>query len=167
MKRTIIGILTLLITISTFAAPPQRRGGGQGAPQGAQGGPGGGGRGGEILAPGALADFLDLTEAQIASIETLRETLRATIEPLREQQRANHEAIKAAVEAGNAQAAGQAMLANHDLRQQMKAARDAYETSFEGLLTAGQKAKWDVYQEIVELRRSGRPDGPPEGGPQP
>ena len=165
MKRTLILILTLLMTVSIFAAPP-RRGAGPGSPQNAQGGPGGPGGGrGEVLSPGALADFLDLDESQIASIETLRETLRSAIEPLREQQRANREAIKTALEAGNAQAAGQAMLANHNLREQMKAARDSFETSFEALLTASQKAKWDVYQEIVELRHS-RPDGPPENGPQ-
>ena len=161
MKRTLILILTLLMTLSAFAAPPQRRG--PGAPQNAQGGPGG--RGGEILPPGALAEFLDLTESQIASIDSLRETLQATIEPLRERQRANREAIQSALESGNAQAAGEAMLANYKIGQQIKAARDSFETSFESLLTASQKAKWDVYQEIVDLRHS-RAGGPPEAGPQ-
>ena len=164
MKRTLILILTLLTTLSAFAAPPQRRG--PGAPQNAQGGPGApGGRGGEILPPGALAEFLDLTESQIASIDSFRETLQSTIEPLREQQRANREAIQSALESGNAQAAGEAMLANYKISQQIKAARDSFETSFESLLTASQKAKWDVYQEIVDLRHS-RAGGPPEAGPQ-
>jgi Spy/CpxP family protein refolding chaperone len=82
--------------------------------------------------------------------------MRTTIEPLREQQKANHEAIRAAVEAGNAAQAGQLLITNHNLGQQIKAAHDTFQTAFEALLTAEQKAKWDVYQEIVEIRRQPR-----------
>jgi len=148
MKRISMILILTLIAVTAIAAPG--RGRGPGGAQGAQQGPG------EILPPPLLAEFLGLTEAQIAQIQPLRETMRATIEPLREQQKANHEQIRAAVEAGNAAQAGQLLVANHNLGQQIKAARDTFETAFEALLTSEQKAKWDVYQEIVELRREAR-----------
>lgn len=145
MKRISIPILILaLVAVAAVAAPGPGRG--PGAPQ-AKHGPG------EILSPPLLAEFLDLTDAQIAQIQPLRETLRSTVEPLRAQQRTNQEQIRAAVEAGNASQAGTLLIANHALGQRIKAAHDTFETAFEALLTSAQRAKWDVYREIVELRR--------------
>lgn len=165
MKRILIFTLTLIIAIAAVAAPQQRRGPGPGpgAQERGDGGPGRGPRGGG-LSPEALADFLDLTEAQIAQADALRETQRAAIEPLREQMRANREALEAAIASGNAQQIGEATLAGKAIRDQIKAAHDAFETSFAALLTASQKAKWDVYQELASMR-GGRPDGPRRGGP--
>ncbi len=148
MKRISMFLVITLIGTAAMAAPGRRPQGGP--PQVPGPAPN------EILSPQALADFLDLTEAQIAQLQPLRETLRTTVEPLREQQRANQEQLRAAVEAGDAAQAGTLVVANHGLSQQMKAAHDAYEASFEALLTAAQKAKWDVYQEIAELRRQPR-----------
>jgi Spy/CpxP family protein refolding chaperone len=148
MKRISIFLVITLIAVTAIAAPG--RGRGPGGPQGPQQGPG------EILPPPLIAEFLGLTEAQIAQIQPLRETMRTTVEPLREQQKANQEQLRAAVEAGNAAQAGQLLVTNYTLGQQIKAARDAFETAFEALLTSEQKAKWDVYQEIAELRREPR-----------
>ncbi|MGZ5441071.1 MAG: Spy/CpxP family protein refolding chaperone [Thermoanaerobaculia bacterium] len=157
MKRISIPILLLtLIAVAAVAAPGPGRGpgggpgAGPGGPQGQQQGPG------EILPPPLLAEFLGLTEAQIAQIQPLRGTLRATVEPLAEQQRANQEQLRAAVDAGNAAQAGQLLITNHGLGQQIRAAHDTFKAAFEALLTSEQKAKWDVYQEISELRRSPR-----------
>ncbi len=166
MKRMLVFTLTLIVAIAAVAAPPQRRGPEGAGPQGQRGpGPGGGPRGAG-LSPEALADFLDLTEAQIAQADALRKTQRAAIEPLREQMQANREALEAAIAAGNAQQIGEVTLANKALRDQVKAAHDAFETSFEALLTASQKAKWDVYQELAAMRGSRPDDGPSRRGPR-
>lgn len=150
MKRISLTILILtLITAAAIAAPRP----GAGAPQPQQQGPGGAG---EILPPPLLAQFLGLTEAQIAQVTPLRETLRATVEPLRDQMRENQEQIRAAVEAGNAAKAGELMVANYKIGQQIKAAHDAFQSAFEAILTSEQKAKLAIYEEIVALRRSAR-----------
>ena len=132
------------------------RGGPGGPPPQDAEGPRPGGPGGE-LPPALLAEFLDLTEAQIAQVQSLRDTLRATVEPLHETQRANQEQLRAAVEAGDAAKAGALLVANHGIAQQIKAAHDAFRTSFEGILTSEQKAKFAVYQELLELRRDRGP----------
>ncbi|HEX2059851.1 MAG TPA: Spy/CpxP family protein refolding chaperone [Thermoanaerobaculia bacterium] len=150
MKRTLIAALILIVAVAAIAAPPQR----PGRAGGGAGGPGGPAEGG--LPPQLLARFLDLSEAQITQAQALRETLQTTVEPLREQTRANHEEIEAALAAGDSAKAGQLMLANYNLRAQIKAAHDSYKASFEAMLTAEQKAKFAVYQELVELRREGR-----------
>lgn len=102
MKRTLIALLILIVATTAFAEP--RRPAGQEGPQEMRG-PG-------LLPPGALAEFLDLSEAQIAQADALRETQR----------------------------------------QQIKAAHDAFKASFEAMLTADQKAKFALYQELVERR---------------
>lgn len=155
MKRTLITILTLIVATAAVAAPP-RPGPGRG-PQGmGPDGPGSRGR----LSPEATAEFLGLSEAQVAQYESLRQTLESAIVPLREQKRANGQAIEEAVAAGNSARAGELMIAGYNLRQQMKAAHDAFKTSFEAMLTAEQKAKWAVYQELSDLRgkRGERPE---------
>jgi Spy/CpxP family protein refolding chaperone len=151
MKRTLIALLILTVATTAFAAPG-RGPGGPGADRGPQGpGPQ------SLLPPPAIAEFLGLTEAQVAQIQSLREQLEATVQPLAEQQRANQQAIEEALAAGNAARVGELMLANYNLRSQMKAAHDAFKAGFEGVLTAAQQAKWAVYNEIVELRRQ-RPE---------
>lgn len=155
MKRTLTAILVLMFAVAAFAAPGARRG------PAAGGGPGGGGpqaqRGGDILPPQMLAEFLDLSEAQITQAQALRESLRQSLEPLREQLRANRQALRDAVEAGNAQTAGELLIAGHAIGQQMKALHDGFAAQFEAMLTPDQKEKWAVYKELMELRRH-RPD---------
>lgn len=153
MKRIAIPILILTLVAMTAFAAPRPGGGPPGPPPQQQQGPG---AGGDILPPQLLAEFLGLTEAQTAAMATLRESMRATVEPLHEQQRANADAIRDAVEAGNAATAGSLLVANHAIGQQIKAAHDSFKTASDALLTAEQKAKLAVYQEIVELRRGAR-----------
>jgi Spy/CpxP family protein refolding chaperone len=145
MTRILISALILVLASPLAAAPPPQ----QANPQA---------RDGELLAPRALAELLDLTDAQKAQIAALRETLRNTAEPLHEQLRANREQLDAAIEAGNAQLIGELVLAGRALREQLQAARQSFGSSFEALLTPDQAAKWAVYEEIRELRRGG--DGP-------
>lgn len=150
MKRITIAIL--LVTMIAAAAVAAPRSGPP--PMNAQG-PRAGGPG--ELPPALLAEFLDLTEAQAAQVQQFRETLRTTTEPLHESMRANREQLEAAVEAGDAAKAGALVIASHQIHEQIKAARDAFKTSFESVLTAEQKAKFAVYQELMELRRERGP----------
>jgi Spy/CpxP family protein refolding chaperone len=155
MKRTLITFLILAVATAAIAAPPPGRPGR--GPQGIGPGPDGPGpRHGGAMSPAVLAEFLGLTDAQIAQVEALREQQEATIRPLREQMRANHEAIEEALASGNSARSGELMLASYNLRTQIKAAHDSYKTSFEALLTAEQKAKWAVYVELMELRKERR-----------
>lgn len=152
MKRTLIATLILIVTAAAVAAPPGRGpapGGGPGRPGGPMPG---------ALPPQALAEFLDLSDAQIEQARTLRETMQATVEPIHEQLRANHEQIEAALASGNSARAGELAVASYNLRQQIKAAHDAFKTSFTAMLNAEQKEKFAVYEELMQLRgkRPGR-----------
>jgi Spy/CpxP family protein refolding chaperone len=155
MKRTLIAALILILTATAaIAAPPQR----PPAPpaNAAPDGPGhGAGARGE-LPPQLLAEFLDLSDAQITQAQALRETLQSSTQSVREQLRANREAIEAAVAAGDAAKAGQLLVASAGLRAQLKTAHDTFKAGFEAMLTADQKAKYAVYQELLELRKGGR-----------
>jgi len=121
MKRIPIVILSLILAVAALAKPSRR---------------------------GNLAEVLDLNEQQQEQLKALRETLRTTVEPLREQKRDLREQIKAAVDAGNAQQAGELLISEKALREQFKAAHQSFETSFEKILTPEQKQKWDVYKEM-------------------
>ncbi|HEY0140934.1 MAG TPA: Spy/CpxP family protein refolding chaperone [Thermoanaerobaculia bacterium] len=157
MKRISVIALITILAVAAIAAPPPGRGpapAGPGGPAPQHGGPG------ELLPPRALAELLDLTEAQKSSLETLRSTLQSAVEPLRDQQRTNHEQIESALAAGDAAKAGQLLLANYGLAQQIHAAHETFRAGFEALLTSDQKAKLAVYQEILELRRGAGPREP-------
>ena len=142
MKRIALLLVVILVAAAAVAAPQRAPAPGRGpAPQH-----------GALLPPEALAEFLELTESQIAQIEVLRQALKAQLDPLIEQQRENQKALDAALQSGNALAIGEAMLALQNIRNQIKAAHDAFAASFEALLTPSQKTKWDIYQEILALR---------------
>lgn len=160
MKRMLTVLGALLITVSTFAAPGPPAGGPQAGappappaagPQGPNGGPGG-----DLLPPDLLAQFLGITDAQKASIEQLRTTLEAAVKPLAEQMKTNNEALKTAVESGDAAKAGQLLVANFNLGQQIKTASDTFRAGVDALLTTEQKAKMAIYNEIKDLRNQPR-----------
>ncbi len=156
MKRiTIITLIVLTMVAATAIAQPRPHAGPGGPPpQGAQGP--GGPRGPE-MSPQMLAEFLDLTEAQISAAQALRDAARATIEPLHATMQTNREALEAAVKAGDAAKAGTLAVANYQIAQQIKAARDASRTKFEALLNAEQKAKLAILEELKELRHNRGP----------
>jgi len=89
-----------------------------------------------LLPPGRLAEFLSLSEAQVEQAKALRATMRETVAPLREQLRAKPEAENA-----------------RELREQIRAAAAAFDSSFTAMLDPDQKAKWAVYREIAQMRR--------------
>lgn len=158
MKRPVIAAITVVITLAAGAFAQHHAGPGGGPGAGPGGGPGAGGF--ELLSPAALVDFLDLSEAQQEQLAALRESQHAAIQPLAEQMRAKREELQAAVEAGNAQQAGELLLAIEALRTQIEAARSGFDAQFEALLTAGQMAKWEIYKEIRDLRGHGQQGGP-------
>ncbi|HEX2834327.1 MAG TPA: Spy/CpxP family protein refolding chaperone [Thermoanaerobaculia bacterium] len=142
MKRTLTAVLLLALTVTAYSAPRAPRG--QRGPRQ------------DALRPQVLADFLDLTDAQKTQAQALRASMRAAVEPLRAQLQANREAVKAAVDAGNAQQAGQLVVSSKGVREQIKAAHETFETQFAALLNAEQKAKWNVLRELREARRDAR-----------
>jgi Spy/CpxP family protein refolding chaperone len=155
MKRT-IALMTLLLATTLFAdQPPKQRPPGPPPAEAAKGGPAG-----ELLSPPQMAIFLNLSDAQKASLQQINESTQTTVKPLAEQAHANQEAIDAAVKAGDAAKAGQLLVANYAIGQQIKAALDAAKTASDAVLTAEQKAKLAIYREIVELQHQ-RPAGPP------
>jgi Spy/CpxP family protein refolding chaperone len=159
MKRTLIALLTLIIATAAFAQRGPRGNGDERRPGGPP--PDGmrrpdGPRGGGILPPDAMAKFLGLSDAQKTQAQTLHETLVATVRPLFEQERANREAVKAAVDAGDSAAAGKAMVEVDKVHDQIKAAHESFKASFTAILTADQKAKFAVLDEIETLRREAR-----------
>ena len=137
MKRLLIAALIVTTTIAATASPRQRR-----------------------PSPDRMrervADVLNLTDAQKSQAQSLRLSLRAAVEPLRAQLRNNREAVKAAVDAGNAQQAGQLLVASKAVREQIKAAHESFQSQFAAILNAEQKAKWSVMQELREARRDQR-----------
>lgn len=152
MKRTLIALFLAAAAVTAIAAPP-----GRGPAPGAEGP---GGPGGGLLPPQAIAELLDLSDAQAEQVQALRETMRATVEPLAEQQRANRQLVEEALPAGNTARVGELVVAGYGLRQQIKAAHDSFRAAFEGLLNAEQKAKWAVYEEIMQLRARRGPKRP-------
>lgn len=162
MKRILTLIGALLLTVSAFAVPGPPPGAPNAQPPaGPQQGPGGpGGPGGDLLPPDLFAQFLGISDAQKASIDALRTAFETATKPVQEQIRANNESLKTAVEAGGAAKAGQLLVANYALGQQLKTAADALKTSVDALLTTEQKAKLAVYNEIRDLRN--QPRTPPQ-----
>lgn len=134
MKRLLIAALIATTAIAATAAPRQRRPSPERTRE-------------------RVADVLNLTDAQKSQAQSLRLTLRATVEPLRDQLRVNREAVKAAVDAGNAQQAGQLLVASKAVRDQIKAAHESFQSQFGAMLNAEQKAKWAVMMELRQARR--------------
>jgi Spy/CpxP family protein refolding chaperone len=154
-KRTVAvaAVFALALAPGAFAqrgAGVHGLGAGWGRPAGAMMGPGSG-FGARRVA--VLTQVLDLTQDQLAAWQPLRDQAQAAIKPLLDQMRQIGSDVRSALDAGGADPAtiGAKMIAVHDLRTKIKAARDAEETAFRGLLTDAQKAKLDV---LEQLRRS-------------
>lgn len=87
--------------------------------------------------------FLQLSEAQQESWDTLLAQLRETLAPLRQQLSDVEEALRQLLAESNPSpsAIGELILRGKEIRQQMAAAHQAYLRGFEALLTTEQKAK--------------------------
>ena len=153
-------------------APAWGQPGGFGGPGGARFG-GGSGLGdsefGECLhtrRTERLADFLELTDEQIASWEAQQEATRAQLEPLREESQANRQELRDLLEgdAPDATVVGQTVLDGKALREQTQAIHEAAKADFEALLTAEQLERYETFQELRPDRRRGGRRGPGRRG---
>ena len=99
-----------------------------------------------------VATILDLSEGQLAQWNAIQTATREKIEPLAAQRRANAAALRA--EMTNAQPdparVGQLVIANREIREEMRELRTGAGAQFEAILTPEQKAK---HAELKELRR--------------
>lgn len=164
-KIALVAALALVLVVPLFAQRP-----------GGPGGPGGPGEPGEGPEFGArmvrfLTEVLDLTAAQVTSLEALIDAHSAAVRPLWEQRRDNRQQVKELLEGSNPDAAavGRLVIAGHELAEQIRAARETLNGRIEALLTAEQKAAYQALKEARELRRHHRrgPGGPGGGfGPR-
>lgn len=116
----------------------------------------------------ALANYLQLTDAQKSAWQSARGSFEAAVKPLHDQQRAAHEQIEEALSAANPDptAIGKLMISAKQLGDQIKAAHDALDATLASTLTADQKTKFQAFQ--AARPRGPRPDGPgPMGHPGP
>lgn len=153
MKRIPILSLILVLIITTAAiAQPGRR---PAAPMG-PGGPGGG---------EALAEFLQLSDAQKDAWKAAREEARETNKPLFEERRALQEQLHAALDGGSdAVAIGNLMLKIRATDEKIKAAHEALDAKLASALTAEQKVKFEAFQAAMKmLRHRPAPPSPPAG----
>ncbi|HEX2253423.1 MAG TPA: Spy/CpxP family protein refolding chaperone [Thermoanaerobaculia bacterium] len=159
----------LLLVVPAVAQPTAGAGGhGPGPAVGHGDGPGrahgfgrhGGGPGERGHAFGArhlarMAEFLELSESQVAQAKAIHEEARAEAQPLREASRTLHQELRALLEqeSPEATAVGQAMIALDAHRDAMRQIHADAKAAFEALLTPEQLDKLETAK---ELRGAGR-----------
>lgn len=183
--RLTLTLLTcaLLLTLPAVAQPPGPPGGGfDGGPGGFGGergngpgmrGPDGHGpsnHGPSNHGPGGflsrrVAEYLELTDEQIAAAKQIKEDLRAEIEPLHEQAQTQHQALRDLLDTDNPDAAtvGQLVIDSHATREQVRAAGDNAKAAFVALLTPEQLELWENLKNVRDSFGPGR--GHFRGGP--
>ena len=160
--RKIAMLVALVATVGAGVAqaqtdgPPQGRGGRGRGP----GGPGG---------IGMLLRGITLTDAQKATLETLRQSDREAMEQNREQNQALFEQIRTARQSGDTATANRLM---REQRTKMDAQRDKHAAAVRAILSAEQQVQFD--KNVAELKEreakfpGGRGRGPrPPGSPPP
>ena len=93
-----------------------------------------------------MARDLDLSQEQQQQVEGFAQEMRASVEPLMQQRRELRGQRQGALEAQDACALGEAELASHALRTQMKSARDAFKTNLESILSDEQQRKLEAME---------------------
>jgi Spy/CpxP family protein refolding chaperone len=167
LMRKIALLAALVATVGAGVAQAQTdslpRGGMRG--RGGPGGPGAfGGRGGA----GMLLRGITLTDAQKATLETLREQDRAAMEQNRDANQALFEQIRAARQSGDTATANRLM---REQRTKMDAQRDKQAGAIRAILTSEQQAQFD--KNLAEMKEmeakfpGGRGRGPRPPGPPP
>ncbi|MEM9293297.1 MAG: periplasmic heavy metal sensor [Acidobacteriota bacterium] len=157
-----LGVLALALTLipgtSLFAQPSE------GAFFDGQRGPGGGF--GENL-----AEYLDLTEEQIAAVQQIRSDAQATSQPIREEQRALRDQLRDLLDsdAPDATTVGETVIAARALGEQLKGIAEGARSDMEALLTPEQLEAWETLQDIRGIfsdRGDRGPRGPGAQGPR-
>ncbi|MGE5235095.1 MAG: Spy/CpxP family protein refolding chaperone [Acidobacteriota bacterium] len=162
MRRTLITLSIAVFLVAAGAVAQGRRdGAGMGGWHAGAMGEAAGGGGARMVA--ALTQVLQLTPDQVTAWQKIRDNTKATIQPLAQQERQLHQDIRAALQAGGADATtiGTKMIAAHDLQTRIKAARDAGQSALRALLTPDQQAKFDVLQQARSAIGPRHRMGPP------
>ena len=174
MKRILMAVLIMMsLTIGTFAQRGQRQGPPPaGATPGGRGG-GFGGPGGQRGDPAtALKNALNLTEAQVVSIQALMKTRQERSQPLMEDIRAKQEALDALMKAASPDptAIGNATLALQNAQKKLEGEREWFIAELKKLLTIDQQDTLDKLIAVgTPIPGLGGPGGPRGGmrGPRP
>jgi hypothetical protein len=165
MKFKIIGLATLCfaLVLPVLAQGPRGRRGDFGPPEGVSDG--------ERTGPGEgnpldrLGAALELTPSQVASAEALFERRQATQEEFQNQLSSTREALRAATDSGDPTTIRNAVLAQRELQEQLRADNEESMAEFRSLLTLDQQEKLDsieAFRSGASGRedRAGRRDGP-------
>jgi len=128
-----------------------------------------------------VQSYLNLTDAQIASLQQLRQSERAALEPIYQQMGPLHENLRTQSQSGNADAAavGKLVLSIQSLEQQAAPIRSSFQQQALAVLTADQKTKLAALQSAAALMPTiheatalnlltppKRSEGPGEFGPE-
>lgn len=112
-----------------------------------------------------LTRVLDLSEEQQATLEELLQQLRAAVEPLHDELQSLHEQLGLLLESDDpdVEEVGTAVIAIHQVRQQIAQAREDFAAAFEAILTPEQLEKLQEFLENPGRGPRGRPDRPGRG----
>ena len=113
-----------------------------------------------------LTEALDLNASQVAAIESILESRRAQTEAVREQLRASREGLDALIAAGDPLAVGNAVLAEHALREELEGISEQVAADFRNVLTPAQQETFDGIRTMADRRGEGRFEGPGPRGPR-
>ena len=112
-----------------------------------------------------LAEFLELSDSQLTSWESLRSQHRDAVQPLLEQMRTHRESLRSLMESDSpdATALGEEMLAGRELREDLETGQQDLESGFRALLTAEQLERYEAFREARGDRREQRGRSGPRG----
>lgn len=148
--KTSIPILVgtaMLVTLPALAQGPGGFGPGFGPGMRGGAGPGFGPRAGCVM------EALDLDESQQTAWESIQDTLHETMQGLAQQRRDTFRELRDALAAPNPDAAavGRLTIAEHELGDKMRAARDKARSDFAAVLRPDQQEK---FEQMAEMRQA-------------
>jgi len=136
-------LVTPLLAPRVMAQPPA---GGPGiGPAGAVGPAGHPDGPGKFLLP-RIAEYLDLTDAQIDQAKALLKEMKTQGEPLREEAEAVRTELEGLLKGDSPDpaAVGARVIRLHELAEEGRALRETFEGSFAAILTADQLERWEL-----------------------
>jgi Spy/CpxP family protein refolding chaperone len=100
-----------------------------------------------------VQSYLNLTDAQISSLQQLRQSERAALKPIFQQMGPLHESLRTQKQSGSADptAVGKLVLSIESLEQQAEPIRSSFQQQALNVLTADQKAKLTALQSAAAL----------------
>lgn len=103
--------------------------------------------------PRELARFLHLSADQVAQLQAFYKTLETAVEPLRQARAPLCAQLRTDLAATTPDpgAVGADAISLYDNKQQIRAAREAFDTSFSAILNPDQLARWDALKHLVNF----------------